>query len=363
MGHYEERLENDLEQIRENVNRITELVEIALRDSMKALLDGDTQVANMTVLRDNRVNRLSRRIDGQCHAFIAKHLPGAGHLRWISSVIRLNVALERVGDYAVTIARESMQLSTPPRGKLPRDLAHMAVEAQRLLKEAIAAFIESNADRAAATIPMTERIEGTMDDIYGELIDASENRTAREIVATFVVFSLLKRTADQAKNICEQTIFAVVGERKKTRPFNILFVDNDNNERSLIAQGIARKNYPDVGIYRGAAPVPAAELGADIAAFLNSCGIPTDDLSTDGLGAEQQLLQTHDIIVCLDKSASKHIHDLPFHTTALNWDVDEMLEENRPEGAEARHQAIYRYLKVQLDDLMDLIADQRSAAS
>ena len=361
MGHYEERLENDLKQIRGNVNRITELVETALRDAMKALLEGNTHVANMTVLRDNRVNRLSRRIDGQCHAFIAKHLPGAGHLRWISSVIRLNVALERVGDYAVTISRESLQLASPPKGKLPRDLANMAIEAQRLLHESVEAFVESNADRAAGMLPMTERIESTMDDIYAELIDAAEDRTPREIVATFVVFSLLKRVSDQAKNICEQTIFAVVGERKKTRPFSILFVDNGNNERSLMAQGIARKNYPEVGIYRGAAPAPTAEPDADVVAFLDSCGIPAEELATEGLGAEQQLLQTHDIVICLQKDVSQHVHDLPFHTTELTWDVDEMLEEHGAEGIEARHQAIYRYLKEQLDELMGLIADRRSA--
>ena len=122
MSHYEERLEQDLAGIRERISDIASRVETALEDSMKALLEGDRHIANMTVLRDNRINRISRRVDGQCHAFIAKHIPGAGHLRWISSVIRLNVVLERVGDYAVTISRESLQLSrsrgSPPPGGL-----------------------------------------------------------------------------------------------------------------------------------------------------------------------------------------------------------------------------------------------------
>jgi len=122
MSHYEERLANDLDRINSGVRNLAALVERGLKDSMHALLDGDAQLANFTVLRDNRINRASREIDRLCHAFIARHLPGAGHLRLISAVIRLNVALERIGDYAVTISRESLQLSSPPSGRLAREL-------------------------------------------------------------------------------------------------------------------------------------------------------------------------------------------------------------------------------------------------
>jgi phosphate transport system protein len=360
MGHYEERLEQDLGRIQENIRDIAGMVETALRDSVKGLLEGDAHIANMTVLRDNRINRVSRRIDRQCHAFIAKHLPGAGHLRWISSVIRLNVALERVGDYAVTISRESLQLSAPPGGELPRDLARLADESGKTLTQSVEAFLEGSADKAAATIPISERVEDSMDDIYARLIDSAEGRSAREIVAVFVVFSLLKRVSDQAKNICEQTIFAVAGERKKTRPFHVLFVATGNNERGLIAQGIAAKNFAHAGEYRGAAPEPESTPDADTMAFLESCGIPTDGLGTDRLGTEQHHLQNYDIIICLDQDVARHVNQLPFHTTALTWDVDAALADAAPGDAQARRQAIYRYLTEEISDLMGLIADRRS---
>lgn len=360
MSHYEERLEQDLAGIRERIGDIASRVETALEDSMKALLEGDRHIANMTVLRDNRINRISRRVDGQCHAFIAKHIPGAGHLRWISSVIRLNVVLERVGDYAVTISRESLQLSRPPGGGLPRDLARLGEESRRLLRESVDAFLERNAEKAAALLPVTEQVESGMDDIYGQLIDSAEDRRAREVIATFVVFSLLKRTADQAKNICEQTVFAVAGERKKTRPINILFVDTGNNERSLIAQGIARKRYPQAGAYHGAAPEPSAAPDAATTSFLESCGIDVSGLETERLNTEQHALQHHDIVICLEQGVSQHVAQLPFHTTALTWDVDAALAASAGAGDEGGHQAIYRYLNQEIDDLMDLVADRRS---
>ena len=114
MSHYERRLEKDLKQIRKGVRNLAKQVGTALKNAIDALLSGDEDKAYSTVLGDTRINRVSREIDRLCHAFIARHLPSAGHLRLISSVLRSNIALERIGDYAVNISRESRQLSHPP---------------------------------------------------------------------------------------------------------------------------------------------------------------------------------------------------------------------------------------------------------
>lgn len=354
MSHYEERLANDLDRINSSVRNLAALVERALKDAMHALLDGDTQLANFTVLRDNRINRASREIDRLCHAFIARHLPGAGHLRLISAVIRLNVALERVGDYGVTISRESLQLSSPPAGRLARELDRVADESQRILHQAIEVFDTRNADAAAATIPMSENIENMMDDIYAELIGADTARSPREIVAAFVVFSLLKRISDQAKNICEQTLFAVAGHTKKTKKFNILFVDGGNNERSLMAQGIARKSYPEVASYSSAAREPVGDVSTGLMDFLDSCGIDTQQLSVDRVRTGQHELQEFDIIVSLEGPVSDHIDEIPFHTSAIAWEVGSALTEA---GSDS-YEDLYRYLKQQVDELLDVLTGE-----
>ncbi|MBT8135529.1 MAG: phosphate signaling complex protein PhoU [Gammaproteobacteria bacterium] len=352
MSHYEERLANDLEHINASVRAMAGLVERALKDAMHALLDGDAQLANLTVLRDNRINRASRELDRLCHAFIARHLPGAGHLRLISAVIRLNVALERIGDYAVTISRESLQLSSPPAGHLARELDRVADESRRILHQAIEVFDSRNADAAAATIPMSENIENMMDDVYAELIGTESSRSPREIVAAFVVFSLLKRISDQGKNICEQTLFAVTGHTKKTKTFNILFVDGDDCERSLMAQGIGRKSYPEAASYSSAAREPRAEMATGLADFLDSCGIDAGQLVVGRLRAGQHELQEYDIIVSLSGPVSSHIEEIPFHTSAIEWPVGSDLT------GSGGYEDLYRYLKQQIDELIDVLAGE-----
>ena len=110
MRMYEQRLQEDLSRIRSEIRTMGDMAEELLTKAVHALLTGNSELANQTILGDHPINRQMRAIDRSCHGFIARHLPSAGHLRLVSAVIRLNIELERVGDYAVTISREALQL-------------------------------------------------------------------------------------------------------------------------------------------------------------------------------------------------------------------------------------------------------------
>ncbi len=123
--HYEERLERDLGEIRSRVRAVGDLVEEQVRDAIQALLTMDPDLANQVILKDRIVNRETRDLDRLCHGFVVRHLPVAHHLRYVSAVLRMDVALERVGDYAVTICRHSIRCSTlPPPTDRKRPGAH-----------------------------------------------------------------------------------------------------------------------------------------------------------------------------------------------------------------------------------------------
>jgi phosphate transport system protein len=85
VSHYEKRLEQDVSEIREGVQRVGDEVRKALADSVRALLSGDRDLASRTILGDLPINREIRALDHRCHAFVARHFPGAGHLRFVSS--------------------------------------------------------------------------------------------------------------------------------------------------------------------------------------------------------------------------------------------------------------------------------------
>ncbi|MES9885987.1 MAG: PhoU domain-containing protein, partial [Candidatus Sedimenticola sp. 6PFRAG1] len=148
MSHLEERLEKDLAEIRTSLARQAEQVEVQLRNAVRALQTGSRDQAYQTVLNDHPINREMRRIDRLCHSFIAVHLPSGSHLRLLSSAIRCNIELERIGDYAVTISREAVQLPQAPGGEIERQLDSLADGAQTMFGQSIKAFNDLNADLA-----------------------------------------------------------------------------------------------------------------------------------------------------------------------------------------------------------------------
>ena len=139
-SHYEERLTRDLNWITELVGIVGQTILKALDDAVRSVLKVDKDLAAMTVIGDYTTNRQTRELDRLCHAFVARHLPSAGHLRSVSAVLRLSIALERIGDYATTISRTAVQLSEPPPAVVSRDIQMMAEQAHRLLSDALRSF-------------------------------------------------------------------------------------------------------------------------------------------------------------------------------------------------------------------------------
>jgi phosphate transport system protein len=352
MSHLEERLERDLNNIHDRVAKMGEQVQGAIRNAVKALQTGDKKLAYLTVLNDNPINRCMREIDTICHRFIAVHIPSGGHLRLLSSVIRANIELERIGDYAVTIAREGAQLSQPPSGGLGRELDRIAGETMNMLQLAINAFTELNADSAKSTMTMAKEMEHNLDVVYTEMMENDEREKVEEVLAIFVVFTQLKRVADQAKNICEDTVFAVTGEQKSPKTFNILFVDEDNSSLSQLAEAIARINHPSVGNYRSAGRIRAETLNSNLVKFAQDKGLNLNNALPRAIEelTPKEIADQH-VIVSLQGAIDTYLPRIPFHTSVLEWRLGEVPED---EDSHEYH-SIYRELAILIKDLMELL--------
>jgi phosphate transport system protein len=355
MSHYEERLERDLTRIRKRVAEMADQVETAVKNSMHALETGNNRLASATVLADHPINRTMREIDRLSHSFIALHLPSAGHLRLLSSVIRVNIELERIGDYAVTIAREALQLSEPPRGRMARELERVGNETQLMLHQAIRAFNELNPEMARTTMIMEEHMENDLDIVYADLMASDALGAIKNTLAMFAIFSQLKRVADQAKNICEETVFATTGEMKAAKIYNILFVDEDNSCQSQMAEAMARKYFPGSGNYTSGGPRPARALNPVMTAFMDKRGISMGAAKPGPLDMTPLELTTRHVIVSLQGPVKSYFEQIPFHTTPLEWDLP-----SPPTGGDAGEtekwlEEVYRDLGMRIRDLMETL--------
>ena len=346
MSHLEERMEADLNYIRDWLWNIGEDVEKALRNAKKILLLRDPDMAYDVILGDHPINRDSRQCDRLCHTFIARYLPGAGALREMASTIRINVILERIGDYAVTICRESLQLEAPLPEKFSAKIDAIADDSIEILAGARTAFREGNAEQAIALMQAAKRMEGRMDGFYDELFAEDDRMDATTMMVIFVVFNMFKRVADQAKNVCDQTVFAVRGVAKLPKVYRILFLDQPDSGLGQLAAAIGQKNFPDTAEFTCATPGVTEQPSDALLEFLAETGLPDSELVTERLEGLEHDFSDYIVLVSVNGRVSDYVDKVPFHSSALNWSL--------PESDDlAGH---YRQLRSQIIDLVTLLA-------
>ena len=176
MTHYEERLEQDLGEIRSRIRAVGDLIEDQVRDAIQALLNMDPDLANHVILKDRIVNRETRAVDELSHKFVVRHLPVAGHLRFASAAKSVAMELERVGDYAVTMCRHSLRCSTPPPDRVAKDLDLLGQQSRFSLSEALKAFYDSDVERAQKALGLTAPLDTTHDSAFEDLVSEGEAR-------------------------------------------------------------------------------------------------------------------------------------------------------------------------------------------
>ncbi len=351
--HYEERMEADLSEIKRKVRKVSDLVELQVQRAIEAFLTDTVDLANQAILGDRQVNRRIKELDYLCHSFIVRHAPSAGHLRFVSAVMRLSVALERVGDYAGMMGREVVRLSAPPPGTIRRDIEMMGHQARHTLSQALRAFHHGDVALAKSSLGLADQTDFTLDTVIKELIAFGEKgeRSLRDLFALQRIVNLIKRVAEQAENVCEQTIFATTGETRDRRVFRILFVDEHNDRSSQIAEAYARKAFPESATYRSAGWNPGGAIDPGLIEFMDQRGVDIRDAVPRKLQPVSSLPEHYHVIVSFSPGARDHLGEIPYRTTLLEWKL------GVGAGTDAETlERLYQDLAVRVRDLITTLA-------
>lgn len=362
MALYDERLANDLAGIRDKVAAVGEQVDEALNNSANAVLEGDHDLANTVILNDHAVNRGFEDIDKMCHTFLAIHLPSAGHLRFVSSILRLNAELERIGDHAATIAREALQLSRPPSESFRGTVVTMAGDSQDMLRRAIKAFTVNDAELARKTIGISTRVKEAFDGVFRALAEESTHKpkNARDLLILSVIFSKLERVSARAENICEETLFAITGEMPPRKKFNILFLDEANNGQSRLAEAIGQKTASKTCNFDSMGREANSEFHPDLKDFMSAHGLSARQEAPKAVPSSINGVADYDVIISLLGPVKSYIPDQPFHTVFLNWDVGALPSETGRSATDS-YLAMYRELTVRIRDLVERLRGEKVA--
>ncbi|OGS01903.1 MAG: phosphate transport system regulatory protein PhoU [Elusimicrobia bacterium RIFCSPHIGHO2_02_FULL_61_10] len=206
--HFDE----ELQQLKNDILKMGALAQEAIINSVDSLKNRDKAAAQKVLDADIEMDRLELFIDDKCLDLIALHQPMARDLRFITTAIKLNAELERIGDLAVDVAQRALAISDKPLLKPLVDIPRLAEVAQRMTGEAIQAFISGDTELAKKVILSDPEADTLKRGVEKELIYdymMKDGSTADRAVPLLLAARHLERVCDHAVSMAEDIIYMV----------------------------------------------------------------------------------------------------------------------------------------------------------
>jgi phosphate transport system protein len=211
--HTDQQYEHELRGLREQLLLMGSRVERIIGDSIKALTDRDSALAERTIAADRTVDRMEVELDQHCLQILAKRQPVASDLRFITIVLKVVTDLERIADLGVNVCERVLELNAEPQLKPYVDLPHMGEAVQSMLREVLDAFVARDATRARGIIERDRVIDALHAQVFRELITFMMENAHNVYRATRLqsISKYLERMGDHTTNLAEMVIFMVDG--------------------------------------------------------------------------------------------------------------------------------------------------------
>ena len=211
-----------LDDLKERLLVMAGMAEQAIQRSIEAYTTRDLSICELVFRSEPAINKLEREIDQMALDLLAMEQPMAIDLRFILSVIRINADLERVGDQAVNIAVRVREMGAFANIDLPVDIPRLASLASAMVRKALQAFIEANAELARSVLELDDQVDEMNNNAFhalSSLIKEYPELTPQSLNALIIARNL-ERVGDHATNIAEDVIFWVRGfdVRHNSRP-------------------------------------------------------------------------------------------------------------------------------------------------
>lgn len=206
--------ERELEDLKGKVLKLGSMVEKAISDSVKSLVERDSKLAAEVIDKDPIVNALDVEIDEECIRLIALRQPRAGDLRLITTAMKITTDLERIGDLAEDISERALELNEEPQLKPYIDIPRMADIAEGMVKDALDAFVKRDSVLARDVLTRDDMVDNLNWQVFNELLFfmIQDPRTVSRAVKLTYISKYLERIADHATNIAEMVVYLVEGK-------------------------------------------------------------------------------------------------------------------------------------------------------
>jgi phosphate transport system protein len=203
-----------LDQLEASLHEEATLVLRALRGSVNALVQQDSELADEVIAFDDEVDERYFAIEQGVQELLARQTPVASDLRLVLAVLHVNLHLERMADYCVTIAKlVKLAPAVAPDRMFVDGFEEMGSRAEEMIKVALESFAARNAEQAETLVELDELIDRANRRFVQHVLSFGRDPKLHEWGLRMIIVSrCFERIGDHAVDIGERTAYLVTGE-------------------------------------------------------------------------------------------------------------------------------------------------------
>lgn len=208
----ERHFDEELKLLHKDILMMGILAQEAIQNSIESLKNRDKEAAYSVISSDKKIDALELEIDEKCIDLIARHQPMAGDLRFLATGMKINGELERIADLAVDIAQRVLVIYDKPLLKPLIDIPKLSACAQKMVKDAIDAFVNRDVELARSVVRADQQADALRNLVQDELLEKymlKDPKTADRAVPLLLIARHLERMCDHATNIAEDVVYMV----------------------------------------------------------------------------------------------------------------------------------------------------------
>jgi len=214
-----EALDREEQLIRDAVLRMGALVEAAIRQASRALTTHDAALALDVIKGDAIINDAQRGVSRLIAVTIATQQPVARDLRYLLTIDHVTYELERIGDHASSLAKQTLKLAPePPLGYV--HLPEMAERGAVLVHGVLRALVDADAVKARQVAVDDDEIDRLYHATFDQVLELMRRDSANVERGTRIIIAshYLERIGDRATNIAEDVVYLVTGDVEDLNP-------------------------------------------------------------------------------------------------------------------------------------------------
>ena len=207
--------QDELEKLEASLQDEGDLVLRALRSALNALARGDDELADEVIGFDDEIDKRYLAIDSGVASLLARQTPVAIDLRLVLAVLRVNLHLERMADYCVTMAKLTKLMGALDVNDhvVLSSIEDMGQRAEQMLRVALDAFANRDVEKARSLNELDDLIDRANRNTVSALLDLGNSAEEREYgLRMLVVSRCVERIGDHAVDIGEQIAYLVTGD-------------------------------------------------------------------------------------------------------------------------------------------------------